>query len=172
MDNIIIRNIKKEDIPQVVDIQILGWQTAYKGIIDDTFLNSMDRDERIEMRNKDYNQNGFIVAEYNNEILAFSRYIDNNSFSPQTPDIDCEITALYTKPNLKGKGIGTKIFNYIINEFKQLNKEKMIIWCLKENYPARKFYEKMGGTIIGEKTINFGNKDYMEVGFLYNIKDL
>ena len=48
----------------------------------------------------------------------------------------------------------------------------MIIWCLKENYSSRKFYEKMGGTIIGEKTINFGNKDYMEVGFLYNIKEL
>ena len=172
MEDIIIRNIKKEDIPQVVDIQISGWQTAYRGIIDDTFLNSINREERIEMRNKDYNQNSFIVAELNNKIVAFCRYIENNSRSPETPEIDCEITALYTKPDLKGNGIGTKIFNYVLDEFKKLNKTKMIIWCLKENYPSRKFYEKMGGTILGEKTINFGNKDYLEVGFLYNIKEL
>jgi len=34
-----IRNITKEYIPTVVDIQVEGWQTAYKEIIDVTFLN-------------------------------------------------------------------------------------------------------------------------------------
>lgn len=33
MKDIIIRNVCKEDIPRVVDIQIDGWKTAYKGII-------------------------------------------------------------------------------------------------------------------------------------------
>ena len=33
---------------------------------------------------------------------------------------------------------------YAINEFKNSKKEKMILWCLKENYPSRAFYEKMG----------------------------
>ncbi len=31
MEDIIIRNIKEEDIPSVVDIQISGWKTVYKG---------------------------------------------------------------------------------------------------------------------------------------------
>lgn len=35
MENIIIRNIEEKDIPSIVDIQIDGWKTAYKGIIDD-----------------------------------------------------------------------------------------------------------------------------------------
>jgi len=69
MKNIIIRNVKKEDIPGVVDVQITGWQTAYKGIIDDSFLASMNREERIKQRNKDYNKGGFIVAELNKEIV-------------------------------------------------------------------------------------------------------
>lgn len=50
MENIIIRNIEEKDIPSVVDIQINGWKSAYKGIIDDNVLNSMNRDERIEKR--------------------------------------------------------------------------------------------------------------------------
>ena len=67
MENVIIRNIEEKDIPSVVDIQISGWQIAYKGIIDDSTLSSMNRDERIEKRKKDYKENGFIVAELNNE---------------------------------------------------------------------------------------------------------
>lgn len=42
MENIIIRNIKKDDISQVVDIQINGWKIAYKGIIDNEYLNTMN----------------------------------------------------------------------------------------------------------------------------------
>lgn len=41
MDNILIRNVKKDDIISIINIQIDGWQTAYKGIIYDNFLNSM-----------------------------------------------------------------------------------------------------------------------------------
>ena len=48
----------------------------------------------------------------------------------------------------------------------------MIIWCLKENYPSRKFYEKMGGAVIGEHKTNIWYKDYDEVGFLYKLEDI
>lgn len=169
MESIIIRNIEKEDIPAVVDIQISGWQTAYKGIVDDLFLNSMNIEERIKQRNQDYNQGGFIVAELNKQIVSYCRYVNSNVLSPETPEIDCELSALYVKPNLKNNGIGTKMFQYVINEFKAQNKTKMIIWCLKDNFPSRNFYEKMGGKIIKERPITIGNKNYMEVGFLYNM---
>ena len=169
MENIIIRNIEEKDIPNVVDIQVNGWKTAYKGIIDDNVLNSMNRDERIKKRSNDYKENGFIVAEINNEIVGFCRYTYNNEFTPDMQDIDCEITALYVKPNLKYNGIGTKLFQFVINEFKSKNKTKMILWCLKDNEPSKKFYTKMGGEIIKERAIEIGKKEYLEVGFEYNI---
>ena len=53
MDNIKVRNIKKEDIPQVVNIQICGWKSAYKGIIDDNYLANMNPKEKIKIREKD-----------------------------------------------------------------------------------------------------------------------
>lgn len=169
MENIVIRKVKEKDIPSVVDIQINGWKVAYKGIIDDNFLNSMDRNERIEKRKKDYKENGFIVAELNNEIVGFCRYIDNNNFTQEIADIDCELLAIYVKPNLKYNGIGTKMFQCVIDEFKRKNKAKMILWCLKDNEPAKKFYTKMSGKMVKEREIEIGNKNYFEVGFLYNI---
>lgn len=169
MENIIIRNIKKQDIPKVVDIQINGWKTAYRGIIEDKYLDTMNKEEKIEKRQRDYILNGFIVAELNNDVVGFCRYIDNNSFSTEVKEADCELLALYVKSNLKYNGIGTKLFQYVKNEFIKKGKNKMILWCLKNNEPSKKFYTKMGGKIISERPIEIGNKLYQEVCFLYDI---
>ena len=65
MEKIKIRNIIEKDIESVVDIGVSGWQTAYKGIISDKYLNSLNKDELILKRKKDYQQDGYIVAEIN-----------------------------------------------------------------------------------------------------------
>lgn len=169
MGDFIIRNIREEDISSVVDIQISGWKTAYKGIIDDDYLNSMDRDKKIEKRKRDYKDNGFIVAELNKKIVGFCRYIDSNKFSNDIENIDCELLAIYVKPDMKYKGIGTKLVQFVIDEFKRKNKTKMIIWCLKDNEPSKKFYKKMGGKILIERNVEIGNKTYSEVGIVYDL---
>jgi ribosomal protein S18 acetylase RimI-like enzyme len=165
---ITIRNISEEDIPQVVDIQVEGWRTAYKGIIDDVFLNSMDKEKQIERRKNDYKQGNFIVAVVKNEIVGFCRY-DEVVISPDGGEYDSELMALYVKPELKHQGIGKSIFNYVANDLIDKGKTKMILWCLKENYSSRAFYEKMGGTIVGEHEIEIGDKTYQEVAFGYNL---
>lgn len=45
----------------------------------------------------------------------------------------------------------------------------MVIWCLKDNYASRSFYEKMGGVYCGENIIERGNKEYKEAGYIYII---
>ena len=142
---------------------------AYKGIIDEYDLSNMNPEEKIKMREKDYNENRFIVAEINNEIVGFCRYTDNMDKTPETPEADCELRALYVKPELKHNGIGKKMFQYAVNEFKHMGKTKMVLLCLKDNALARRFYEKMGGIIIKERLIHIGNRDYQEVAFEYDI---
>ncbi len=169
MEDIIIRNVNEKEISSVADIQFNGWKTAYKGIIYDVILNSMNKDEKIKRFEGNYKKNGFVVAELENEVVGFCRYADSNEFTPDIQDIDCEITALYVKPDLKYNGIGTKLFRFVVNKFKSQSKSKMILWCLKDNEPSKKFYTKMGGEIIKERVIEIGEKSYYEVGFMYNI---
>ena len=49
-----IRKATHEDIPSIVDIKINGWKSAYKGIIDDEFLNSMKKDTYIKRMHDNY----------------------------------------------------------------------------------------------------------------------
>lgn len=168
MENVIIRKVKREDIEDVVDIQVTGWQTAYKGIIDDEYLDNLSREEKIKKRKKDFDSNGFIVAEYENKVIGFCRYLNENR-NEEIKEADCELLALYVKYEYKHKGVGTKLFSYVKEEFKKMNKHKMILWCLKENENAKKFYTKMGGKVVAEKDIEFGWKLYKEVAFLYSL---
>ena len=72
---IIIRKARTEDAEAIADIKITGWQTAYRGIIDDDFLDNMNINEEIEKRkNNIKNEEDIIVAELDNEIVGFCLY--------------------------------------------------------------------------------------------------
>ncbi len=167
----IIRKMEEKDIESVVDIKIFGWLTAYKGIIADEDLEIVknSRAERIEKRKKDFRESHFIVAEENGEVVGFSRYVDDGSHSSEVPDADCELIALYVKPEFKRRGIGSTLLNYVRDEFRQNGKTRMILWCLKENYPSRKFYETMGGHLVAEKEFELNGHKYTDVGFLFEL---
>ena len=165
---IVIRNIKEEDIPAVVEIQVEGWKIAYKGIVEESYLNSMNKEERIERRKKDYKQGLFIVAEIENEIVGFCRY-NTDVWSDDGDGHDCELIAIYVKPTLKQQGIGKAMIEFVKADLKDKGKTRMILWCLKDNYPSRKFYEKMEGVKVGEHSIEIGGKLYQEVGFSFKL---
>lgn len=164
-----IRKIKREDIEQVVNIQIEGWRTSYKGIINDEYLNNMNKEKKIKQRENDYTKGGFIIAEIDNKVVGFCRYLDNNKYSSNYEEIDCELVALYVDSNLKQKGIGKELFKYVKKEFRAMGKKKMILWCLKENYTARAFYEKMRGNLYKTKKLLIGNEEYDEISYIYDI---
>ncbi len=77
------------------------------------------------------------------KLFGFCRYRFENAYEDKFPDVDCELCALYVKSAYKGNGVGKKIINYVMNDFKEKGYKKMILWCFKDNYPARMFYEKM-----------------------------
>ncbi len=166
--DIVIREVKYEDIEQIVDININDWKKVYKGIIDDTTLDNLDRNEKIEKWRQHYNIGNVIVAEENGKILGYCRYDDNVAY--ENSDIDSEIIAIYVDYDSLGKGIGRKLVEYVMNDLKNKSKNKMIIWCLEKNENGRKFYEKIGGKLMtDEKYFEKDGKRYKEVGYVYNI---
>ena len=167
MDKIIIRKAKSEDIEEIANIKVRCWQTDYRNIIADEYLDNMDIEYTIEKNKRIFEQYNIIVAELKNEVIGFCRYDYNNYYEEE--NVDCELIALYIKPEMKRHGIGRKLMKYAINEFKNSKKEKMILWCLKENYPSRAFYESMGGKASKIKSKKFGEKEYELISYLYEL---
>lgn len=71
--NVRIREVEKDDLKSVSDIIVRGWQTAYMGIVDDTFLDDLCLEKTYQRLLTNYKENGFIVAECENNQELFMR---------------------------------------------------------------------------------------------------
>ena len=49
--------------------------------------------------------------------------------------------------------------------------DAMIVWCLKENQEARKFYESMGGKADQTGTHTWGNRVYDMISYHYRMDE-
>ena len=162
-NKIIIKNAEKEDVKQISEILVEDWKKTYRGIIDDAFLDSMSVDERYDIEIKRYQK--YIVAVDGNEILGYA-------WLEMTEDktADCEIIALYVRYSKRKMGIGKLLLQSAMSYFRGAGRKKMIIWCLKENYESRKFYEKAGGKEFRTGFHNWGGKNYDMLSYLYDLE--
>lgn len=168
-----IRKAKIEDSNNIAKLIIRGWQTAYKELINQEFLDSMKEDEMSKGWKKSIfsqnESNNIYVYEKENKILGvirFGKVADQNDISH-----NAEIHVLYVEPEFKRNGIGSKLFDYAKNYFIEHDMKELIIWCLKGNEPSIEFYKKMGGKIVSEREAKVHNIELEEVGLEYNLED-
>ena len=161
-DQLVIRKATRDDALQIAEILVEDWKLAYRGIIDSDFLDSMSVEERYQRELQRYQI--YTVAAAGEEILGFT-------WNEMTGDeaADCEIIALYVRYAKRKSGIGRALFQNSLDLFRAAGKKRMIVWCLRENDEARKFYEKMGGQLYKTGTHPWGNRDYDMISYLYQL---
>jgi len=174
--SIIIREAKLEDAENIAFVHTMAWKESYPGMIDQDYLDhEVTLESRIKRRKEGLSnpnsQHTHLLAEYEGETVAFACYGDFRENTHVTSPPDGEISAIYILNKAKRKGIGKKLFHTIICTLLENNIQSMGIWVLQNNYPARYFYEKMGGDIeLTDIPITIGGKEYQEC--LYRYKDL
>jgi len=85
-------------------------------------------------------KDNMVVFEENGKVIAFFCYHDFKGHRRHT----LEIGPLGVLPSEFRKGVGTQLFNYLLDKFK---KDKMRIQCsIVEGNPAIEFYKKLGFT--------------------------
>ena len=161
----VIRQATGDDARQIAEILVEDWKTAYRGIIDSDYLDSMNVEERYQRELQRYRI--YTVAAAGKEILGFAW----NEMGDGEAE-DCEIIALYVRYAMRKNGIGKALFQHSVDTFRAAGRKKMIVWCLRENNEARKFYEKMGGKQGRDGTHPWGNRDYDMVSYLYPLDEL
>lgn len=160
--DMIIRQAKEEDAKQIAEIIVEDWQTAYRGIIEDEYLDSLNVEQRYQIEIKRYQK--FIVAVDQDEVVGLAW----NEETGEEP-ADCEIIALYVRYSKRQNGIGRAVMQYSMDSFRKAGKKCMVIWCLKDNLESRKFYEKMGGKVYKNGTHRWGNREYDMISYLYQL---
>jgi ribosomal protein S18 acetylase RimI-like enzyme len=140
-----IREAIPVDAEEIANIHIAAWQFAYRGIMDDALLNSMDHAKKVAAWADAIENLGWsiYVSQHDGKITGFvhiSEYRDN--------DIDnCdfgEVASLYVCPELVGTGLGGRLFSEGLNRLESQGFTKVALWVLEQNERAISFYEKFG----------------------------
>ena len=128
----------------IAQIHIQGWQEAYRGIIPDDQLFSLDLNERV----KDWEKR---ILEGNSQILlakegqlihgwvSFGASRDDDA----SPNI-AEIYAFYVAPNKKNCGIGKLLWRSASERVIAMGWGGCTLWVLMDNLPAIGFYKGLG----------------------------
>lgn len=172
-DQIIKRKARIEDAAILSSIGVLSWQAAYRGIIPDTYLDSLSVEKKEVQVAKSLTipENHFALAEIDNQgvgVICFRPYYNKDKKEQGS----WEIQALYILPQYWRNGIGQSLIKYAIRYMISISVSSYGLWVLFENHRARKFYESMGFCLSdNERAITIGGKELIEVYYTIDIND-
>lgn len=155
---------------EVAKIKVETWRDTYKQIVDDSYLRNMDYIKTADKWKKNFENEKFIVAEKDKKIVGFCRYGNRIDELERFKEFDAEIYAIYIDKEYQRLGIGKRLVDYAKKEMSCENKNKFLLWCLEKNESSLRFYEKIGGTLLGKKQAKIGEKLYSEIAYGYEIK--
>lgn len=81
-----------------------------------------------------------------------------------------EVSALYVRPDQQGQGLGRGLVQAVVAHQANLGRQALMISVLTTNAPARRFYEALGGQVIGTRqTEDYG---FPEPQVVYGWEDI
>jgi len=173
----IIREAVPCDAEGTTYVHVKGWQTSYIGIIEQSYLDNISYDQRLELRKKILESKGTLqlVVTFGEQIVGFAdsgplrpKPYNEQFFPSQKENVKYgEIYAIYLLREHQRKGLGKILYQECRQWFKAQDYHHFVTRGLVDNIRARHFYESEGGELIGEVTINIGDKDYKEFCYLF-----
>lgn len=168
-----IRSATLRDASACAAVNLASWRSTYRGLIDDAALDNMERtmlEERWRNRLAPANSALFcFVAEFQPSDPAILPQIVGYVLGGLSRRSDLpftgELLAIYLLIEHQGKGLGRKLFLQCIREFQQRNIDSFILFVLKENLAARKFYSTFKPDFEDEGDVTIDGFTYRDVGY-------
>ncbi|MFB7080964.1 GNAT family N-acetyltransferase [Streptomyces sp. NPDC056308] len=144
--DVLVRDMTVDDCESVAKVRVRGWQAAYAGLVPQSYLDSMDVAEDAERRRGFFDEGSTVV----NVVAerAGLGVIGWGCYGPYREDggrLDRgELYAIYVLPEQIGTGAGRALMAKLLARAAADGFPDLALWVLRENAPARRFYERAG----------------------------
>lgn len=140
-----IRNATLEDVKDIATIHVTAWQTVYKDLIPQSYLDNLSITKREQTWHNILtdSKTHTIVQEINGLVVGFANF-GHTRDEDKDLLLTGEITSIYLNPKYWKKGLGTALFEFILENMKKREFTQVTLWVLDTNQQARSFYQKMG----------------------------
>ncbi|MFD4223920.1 GNAT family N-acetyltransferase [Streptomyces griseus] len=164
-----IRDMRVDDCEAVATVRVRGWQHAYRGLLPQPYLDGMDIAEETGLRRTYFEERGEsvnVVAEQpDGTVIGWACVGPHRAEDHGRPG--CELYAIYVLPEHIGTGTGRALLAELTARAAAAGHPDMALWVLRENGPARRFYERAGFRPDGgEDTFTAGGVLVTEVRYV------
>lgn len=155
MDDLRIRPALVNDAEDIAKVHVYTWQSAYLGLIPDSFLQGLNVEQRTANWAKNIEtplpKTHTFVAEINGEIVGFIGVGADleNDFSNQG-----EVYAIYVSPDIQGRGIGAALMRAGLQDLIVQGFPSAILWVLDGNLRTQAWYESHGWKSTGRSKVD------------------
>lgn len=140
------------DIPQITKLYVQNWQSTYRGLLPDHFLDSLTVESAVQKWTDYLRSDGhtLLTAHDGQLFCGFAACKPDNELS------DCiYLDSLHVAKTARGKGVGTRLIREIGQLAHAKGYRKMSICIVKGNDNARNLYTKLGAVHYKDFTDDF-----------------
>lgn len=165
-----IRPALKEDCPGIARIQVDSFRSAYAGLFPDAYLAQFSYEEQeqdwIQLLTSNPEDILLVALSPEKQVIG---YVLARAEPDIYPGYDAEIVAMHVNRTCQQQGIGREMLRRAVEGLCERGCKSVMLWTLKNNR-ARQWYEKLGGSLLGEKSYDVDDWWITEVA--YGWKDL
>ena len=162
---LIIRKALPEDTYNYTVCHISIWQSAYRGVVPDEYLENMSNE--VEQRVEKYidtlanpSDCEYYCAMLSEKMIGFII----------TELCTGEIWAIYLSKEYWGSGYGKEMLDFSVGELEKAGHNEVSLWVFEDNGRARRFYEKNSFVFDGTKReVNwYGGVPLVQFKYVHN----
>jgi ribosomal protein S18 acetylase RimI-like enzyme len=161
-----IRPASIHDAPAITEVHVENYRSAYRGIFPEAHLNGVSVEKREPiwrdlLAAHDPSAITMVGCDAGGSVVGFA-----SGGKERTGKLGCdgELYSIYLLQEAQRRGLGALLVRQFAHELVTREFSSMAVWVLALN-PARKFYECLGGKVIGEKQIERGGQTFIEVAY-------
>ena len=159
-------NVRKltptDDWAAIGNIYQRSWQAAYRGIVPQNYLDSLDGSLWTAAFG-DHPYTSFV-------LLDNEKYIGTSAVCAARDETMAgfgEIVSIYLLPEYFGRGCGTPLFQHAAGHLLDEGYSRICLWVLAQNLHAQKFYEKQGFQPNGDRaSMTIAGKELEELRYI------
>jgi ribosomal protein S18 acetylase RimI-like enzyme len=159
-----VRPATLDDAAAIARVHVASWRTTYRGMLADDFLASLGEEPYTDRWRRVIGDglSRVFVAEEDEEITGFASCGRERAGEAGFAG---ELYAIYVLDSAQRHGHGRELVRAVAGALREMRLEDMIVWVLRDNTPARHFYERLGGVYVRAQPITIGAVTLEEVSY-------
>jgi ribosomal protein S18 acetylase RimI-like enzyme len=147
-----VRDATAEDLERVTEIKVRNWADTYGSILEPAVLRPfLDRDAQLAELREKFAQSGTLL------LIAEDGSGDMTGFAITYLDDEPEpwLESLHVLREFRGTGIGALLMRRTAERLIASGYSSMRLGVISGNVAASRFYDRLGGTMIGLESVSW-----------------